>query len=230
MDTKTYTIEDLRSWAKSGPGELSPPPRLAVFGDPVAHSLSPQMHNPALQAAGIDAQYVRLHITPEILGEALRLLPEANFLGTNITIPHKTATLDLVDQVDELAKARRRQHRRLRGQIPPRLQQRRPGFLRAIREEFHVDVRDLRVLILGAGGGAGRAIATQCAIESCERLVLVNRTVEKVPELKKELEPHFHDERVLGPTSRLTAIPWEETALAPDWTRSTSSSTPAPSA
>ena len=58
-----------------------------------------------------------------------------------------------------------------------------PGLLRALREEFSVDLRDLRVMLLGAGGGAGRAIAVQCAFESCERLVLVNRTFEKARDL-----------------------------------------------
>ena len=53
------------------------------------------------------------------------------------------------------------------------------GFLRAIRSEFSVDLRDLRVIIIGAGGGTGRAIAWQCALENCERLVLVNRTLGK---------------------------------------------------
>ena len=43
-----------------------------------------------------------------------------------------------------------------------------PGLLRALREEFYADLRDLRVMLLGAGGGAGRAIAVQCALESCD--------------------------------------------------------------
>src|SRR5438477_587603 len=50
------------------------------------------------------------------------------------------------------------------------------GFLRGIRSEFSVDVRDLRVMILGVGGGTGRAIAWQSALENSERLDLVNRT------------------------------------------------------
>ena len=52
------------------------------------------------------------------------------------------------------------------------------AFARAIREEFSVDLRDLRVLVLGAGGAA-RAIAFQCARENCERLVIANRTFAK---------------------------------------------------
>lgn len=89
------------------------------------------------------------------------------------------------------------------------------GFVRAIREEFGVDLSDLRVLILGAGGGAGRAVATQCAVEGCERLILVNRTVEKALALREELLPYFADERLQGAHDRLDALPWEESAIAP---------------
>ena len=215
MDTTTYNIDDLRRWAQSGPGDISPPPKVAVFGDPVAHSLSPEMHNPALKECGIDAQYVRLHITPEDLEEALRLLPAAGFYGTNVTIPHKTDVLRLVDSPDDLAKSLGAVNTVIcEGDSLLGFNSDGPGFIQAVQHEFHVDVKDLRVLVLGAGGGAGRAVATQCAIVGCERLVLANRTFKKVEALKTDLESHFHDERVLGPSDRLVAIPWEVDALA----------------
>jgi shikimate dehydrogenase len=88
-----------------------------------------------------------------------------------------------------------------------------PGFVRAIREEFSADVRDLRIMLLGAGGGAGRAIAVQCAMENCERLVLVNRTVEKAAALARELAPFFNSDRLVGPIDRLAAIPHEIPAI-----------------
>ena len=87
------------------------------------------------------------------------------------------------------------------------------GFLRAIRSEFSVDVRDLRVMIIGAGGGTGHAIAWQCALENCERLVLVNRTLEIAIALVDRLRPFFAGPRVLGPVARLEAVPWDEAAL-----------------
>ena len=70
-----YTLDDLRDWRAATAGE-QPPLRLAVFGDPVAHSASPPMHNAALEKCGIDARYTRLHIRPDELATALRLLPE----------------------------------------------------------------------------------------------------------------------------------------------------------
>lgn len=187
---------------------LTPPARLAVFGDPVAHSKSPAFHNAALQAAGIDAQYVRIHVRPEELSGALRALPKAGFLGTNVTIPHKAGALAAMDEADDYArKAGAVNTVVVDGEHLIGFNTDGPGLLRAIREEFSVDLRDLRVLILGAGGGAGRAIAVRCAMERCERLVLVNRTFEKAQALADELTPFFRSDRLVGPVQRIQAIP-----------------------
>src|SRR4029434_9596290 len=82
-----------------------------------------------------------------------------------------------------------------------------------ITSECSVDWRARRVMIVGAGGGTGRAIAWQCALENCERLVLVNRTYQKAQALAEKLRPFFSGPRVLGPATRLEATAWEEAAL-----------------
>src|SRR4051794_39047804 len=92
MPQEVYTFADLQHWAEVTSGEPVPL-RLAVFGDPVAHSASPPMHNAALEKCGIAVRYTRLHIRPEELHEALRLLPQAGFIGVNLTIPHKEAAM-----------------------------------------------------------------------------------------------------------------------------------------
>ncbi len=64
--------------------------RLGVLGWPVAHSRSPAMHNAALAALGLeDWRYQRLPVPPELFAETVRALPDAGFLGANVTIPHK---------------------------------------------------------------------------------------------------------------------------------------------
>jgi shikimate dehydrogenase len=201
-----FTLDDLADWT-APLRDLSPPARLAVIGDPIAHSKSPQMHNPALRACGIDAQYVRVQIPAGSVGRAFRLFADHGFIGINVTIPHKFEALEAVDVVEPLA-------RQLGAVNTVAIRDGRlhgfnsdgPGFLRAVHEALGVNVRDLRVLILGAGGGAGRAVAVQCAIEKCQRLVLVNRTQKKSESLAADIQ-------ATGGTQNVSAVPWDKEAL-----------------
>ncbi len=204
-----YTLADLRDWPHAT-AQVKTPLRLAVLGDPVAHSASPPMHNAALAAGGIDARYTRLHIRADELPEALRLVVRAGFIGVNLTLPHKVAALSLLDEVDPHAAAlgavntvRLHGDGRLHGFNTDG-----PGFVQAIRADFGVDLRDLRVLILGAGGGAGRALATQCALAGCPRLALVNRTPEKIRALAESLR----DLRATG--TEISTLAWETAVLS----------------
>ena len=208
---EAYRLADLQDWSKATQ-DVDPPIRLGVFGDPVAHSLSPQMQNAALKHCKIDIQYVRFQISQDELREALKLVRDLKFVGVNLTVPHKIAALKLVDDLEEGAKSigavnAVKNNGKLHG-----LNTDGKGFARAIREEFVVDLRDLRVMILGAGGAA-RAIAMQCAKENCERLVIANRTLEKGKKLADELRDFFAGPRVLGPVARLQAIAWDEAAF-----------------
>ncbi|HEX5028121.1 MAG TPA: hypothetical protein VFV56_04845 [Gaiellaceae bacterium] len=67
------------------------------MGWPVAHSLSPRMHNAAFAALGLDWAYVALPTPPEQLGDAVRGLPALGFAGVNVTTPHKRAVAGLCD-------------------------------------------------------------------------------------------------------------------------------------
>lgn len=196
--------------------EFFPPAKIAVFGDPVGHSRSPEMHNPALLESGIKAQYVRIHVRAEELSDSLRALAAAKWIGTNLTIPHKAAAIKLVDHVDHFAVLAGaintvivRKDGSLSGHNTDGL-----GLVRAVREEFRADIRDLKILILGACGGVGRSIAVQCALEGCERLVLTNRSFEKIGPLKRQLEPLFQRGRhPFGSMGRLVATKLDSHAL-----------------
>src|SRR5882724_4540449 len=100
--TQRYTLADLENWRTTA-HEVDPPIRLAVFGDPVAHSLSPQMQNVALRACEIDMQYARFHIRANELRSALRFLRDLDFIGINLTVPHKIAAFTQIDVTDESA-------------------------------------------------------------------------------------------------------------------------------
>jgi shikimate dehydrogenase len=100
--TERYTLADLENWQEAT-RDLNPTIRLGVFGDPVAHSLSPQMQNAALKHCKIDMQYARFHIRANELRSALRFLREVDFIGINLTVPHKIAAFDQIDEADETA-------------------------------------------------------------------------------------------------------------------------------
>jgi shikimate dehydrogenase len=205
---EVYTLADLRNWE-----EIDPPIRLGVFGDPVVHSLSPQMQNAALKSCKIDMQYARFQISPSELQSALDLIRQLNFVGMNLTTPHKIAASKLMEEIDDNARrigainTVRVDNAKLRGYNTDG-----KGFARAVRQEFAVDLRDLGVMILG-GGGVARAIALQCARENCERLVIANRTFATAQKLAEQLREYFAGPKVLGPVPRLQAIQWEEAAI-----------------
>jgi shikimate dehydrogenase len=75
-----------------------------VLGHPVAHSLSPAMHNAAFAALGVDAAYLALDVRPEALAEAVRGAHALGFQGLNVTVPHKEKALGLCARVDAAAR------------------------------------------------------------------------------------------------------------------------------
>src|SRR5213596_968699 len=211
--TDRYTLADLEHWSDVT-RDIDPPVRLGVLGDPVAHSLSPQMQNAALGACDIHMQYARFHIRANELRSALLFLRRLHFIGVNLTVPHKIAAFAQLDDADESATRTGAVNTiRIRDEKLIGSNTDGEGFLRAIRSEFSIDLRDLRVMIIGAGGGTGHAVAWQCALENCERLVLVNRTLEKANALAEQLRPFFSGPRVLGPTARIEAVAWDEWAM-----------------
>jgi len=201
-----YTLQDLAQWQANGE-TLIPPARLAVIGDPIGHSKSPQMHNPALREIGLDGQYIRVLVPKGTVEVALRQMAQMGFIGINVTIPHKFEALDAVDEVDPLA-------RRLGAVNTVAVRDGRlvgfnsdgPGFLRSVEEAFGTDVSELRVLVLGAGGGAGRAVSVQCALGGCPQLFLVNRTEEKSRALKTEIQS-------FSGSTVVKTVSWNDAAL-----------------
>ena len=209
---EVYTITDLQDWPEATK-RVKPPIRLAVIGDPVAHSLSPELQTAALQECGIDMQYTRLHVRADDLADAIKLIRQIGFVGFNVTLPHKENVLGLLDEIDPVAEqigavnTIAAGNDKLTGFNTDGV-----GFSRAVREAFSVDLRDLRVLLVGAGGAA-QAIAFECGRENCERLVIVNRTRAKADRLVQKLRHFFTGPRVLGPVARLQAIGWDEVEL-----------------
>jgi len=168
--------------------KLNPPARLSVFGEPVAHSASPSMQNAALRENGHAFQYVRILVSSKDLPQSLLRLPDAGFIGTNLTVPHKQAALPLMDRVSKEAKLMGAintvavQEGKLSGYNTDG-----PGFAAAVHDEFGIRLGDMRVMILGGAGGAGRAICVQCATAGCPVILVANRTAGKADVLASEL-------------------------------------------
>ncbi len=157
---------------------------VAVFGDPIAHTASPAMHNAAFAALGLNWVYVACRVDPGNLRRALDGAREMGFAGVNLTVPHKILALEMVDEADAEARAlgavntiRFETNGRLCGFNTDGY-----GFTQAIAEEFGCAVAGLRVLVLGAGG-AGRALALTCRRAGAARVVVANRTVARLADL-----------------------------------------------
>jgi shikimate dehydrogenase len=219
LSQTTITIADLQARVE-GRGPIPPDVRLAVLGSPVEHSLSPAMHNAALESLGSDLRYAKIECPPEKLADAIEAARRANFVGLNLTIPHKFEALALCTELDDTARQLGAVNTLLfDGTRTVGFNTDGPGLTRAIREVFSFDLRDLRVMVLGAGGGAGSAAALQCALEKCPRLVLVNRTENKAHDIAKRASVLLHTDRLEGPEDPVTVIPLEESALREQLTR-----------
>jgi shikimate dehydrogenase len=183
---RVHTIHDLAMRTVLDEGFVKPA-RLAVLGWPVGHSASPQMHQPALDALGIDARYIRLEVEPGGISEAFARMRVLGFIGCNVTVPHKFDALAHCDEVHSDARALGAVNTvRFDSDATRGFNTDGPGFARAIEEDFGIPLAGLRVAIAGAGGGAGQAIASQCALSGAAKLVLINRSLEKLgPMLEK---------------------------------------------
>lgn len=145
------------------------------------------MHNAALAAAKLNWCYLPFHVEPQNLRSALAGIRDLNCRGVNLTVPHKILALELMDEVD--ADARKLgavntvlvKDGRLIGFNTDGY-----GFAKAIKEDFDVGLTGQRVLVLGAGG-AGRAIAIQCALEGAAQVTVANRTVAKIAPIAAEI-------------------------------------------
>jgi len=220
LQATTFTLADLRARAGGG-GPIPPEVRLGVLGSPVEHSLSPAMQNAALAALGLEARYAKIECPVEQLAEAVTLARAAGFLGLNLTIPHKIAALEICSELDETARQLGAVNTLLfHGESIAGFNTDGPGFVLAIRDVFSFDLRDLRVMILGAGGGAGSAVALQCALEGCPHLVLVNRSEDKAHDVATRARQILRTDRLEGPSDPVTVIPWTDQALREQLTRS----------
>jgi shikimate dehydrogenase len=176
---KVYQLPDLEDWSFPGPS-------LAVLGHPIAHSLSPRIHNAALAKMGGEFakwRYYAFDIPHELLPEALVALHINNFQGINLTIPHKVEALELVATLDPVAEKMGavntliREEHGFTGRNTDGY-----GIETALLQDIGASIPGSDIILLGAGG-ASRATAVQCLESGARKVWLGNRSQARLQEL-----------------------------------------------
>ena len=153
--------------------------QFAVFGHPISHSLSPQIHQAFARQFGLSLEYRTIDAAPSEFAAAVRQFFAAGGRGANVTLPHKAAAFELAEQSSEAA--RRAGSANVLTQLPDgRLASHNTdgaGMVRDITERHRADLRGHTALLLGAGGAA-HGVAWSLLDAGVETLTLVNRTPE----------------------------------------------------
>jgi shikimate dehydrogenase len=180
--------------------------RVVLIGHPVAHSLSGAMQQAAFDELGIDARYELWDRAPIELADAVASLRGDEFLGANVTIPHKERVVPMVDRLTEEASATgavntmTRESKRLVGHNTDVA-----GFKVALDKIVGRQKMPKQAVVLGAGGGA-RAVVFGLIREGFQRVIVFNRHLHRAEGLVK----HF------GRTAahmELRAMPWHESII-----------------
>ncbi len=180
--------------------------RVVLIGHPVAHSLSGAMQQAAFDQLGIDASYELWDRAPLELADAIAELRGEDFLGANVTIPHKEKVVALVDRLTDEAHATgavntiTREGKRLIGHNTDV-----PGFRVALDRLVGKQKMPRQAVVLGAGGGA-RAVVYGLITEGFTRVIVFNRHLHRAEGLVK----HFSRSAA---HMELKAMPWHESII-----------------
>lgn len=161
-----------------------------VIGHPIGHSLSPAMQNAGIQAAGLDAVYIAMPVMEAELGQAVDGLRTLGFRGFNVTIPHKQAVMEYLDEIDEDARiigavnAVSIKDGRLKGYNTDMA-----GFLQGM-YSHGFSPKGTHAVLLGAGGAA-RAIIWGLIKEGVKSLAIGVRNVPKVQPVAEYFRPYM---------------------------------------
>ncbi len=158
--------------------------RLVLIGNPVEHSLSPAMHNAALECLGMDKKFrfESCRVTAAGLEAFMASVRAGGIAGLSVTMPHKTSAIAHLDNLSEDAKRAGAANTIIvRGTVLEGHNTDGIGCLRAL-EDAGAKIRGSDVMLLGAGGAA-RAAAFALASCGPKSLTILNRTLDKAVEL-----------------------------------------------
>lgn len=154
----------------------------AVIGDPIDHSLSPNIHSAAFRELNLEHSYIAYRIPKEELEEGVEALKKINIAGFNVTIPHKVEMMKFLDKTDEscsiigAVNTVTNENGSLKGYNTDM-----DGFLDPLKKK-NIKIKEQKVLLLGAGGAA-RAIVAAFAKEHAASITIANRTLDNARKL-----------------------------------------------
>ncbi len=180
---------------------------VACFGQPVAENPTGVMQEAGFAAAGLNWRYLTVEVAPAGLKDAVGGARAMGWRGFNLTIPHKVAVMQHLDDIAPEARmigavnTVRRDGDRFIGENTDG-----KGFLRALRQDAGVDPKGKRIVLLGAGGAA-RAIATELGLAGAAEIVVVNRDAKRGQSMTEDLKRHI--------AGAVRLLPWNGTFLVP---------------
>ena len=160
---------------------------VACFGQPVRENPTGVMQEAAFRHAGLNWRYLTIEVTPDHLGHAVAGAHALGFRGFNLTIPHKVAVMQYLDEIAPDAaligavNTVRREGDHFIGENTDG-----KGFLHGVRTDAGVDPHGKRVVVLGAGGAA-RAVVTELALAGAADILVLNRSVARGEQLVGDL-------------------------------------------
>jgi shikimate dehydrogenase len=159
---------------------------VVLFGHPVSHSLSPAMHNAAFKALGLPHRYVTRDVDEARLGAEVARLRTDDVLGANVTIPHKEASLRLVDELSPETRAIGALNTIVRrGSVLLGANTDAYGFEAAL-DAAGAPLAGVAVLVLGAGGAARACV--HALLQRRSDVLVANRSSERLDALVRSLE------------------------------------------
>lgn len=161
---------------------------VGVIGHPIEHSMSPPMHNNAFKQLDMDWVYVAFHVLPENIGKLMESCKTLDIKGLNVTIPHKTAVIPFLDEIDPIAeKIGAVNTIQFKNGISKGYNTDGLGAIKSLQK--HTSLEEKNVLILGAGG-ASKAISFTLINENINSLTIANRSQDNALKLIDNIKQH----------------------------------------
>lgn len=166
-----------------------------LIGNPINKSLSPKIHNYIFKEKNINSVYLCFNIDEKNLASTLNNFKVLGVKGFNVTIPHKVKIMKYLDDIDEEARYLESVNTvknikgRFIGYNTDGL-----GFIKSLKDR-NIELRNKNVLVLGAGG-ASSAISTKLALEGVNKIIILNRTLDKAKKIATNIYEKFNDIKV----------------------------------